>query len=162
MAKHYRIGQEYTVGSMIEITGVDLKRFAKKVFQLSEPTARASSADPMSDTTMGLVLKTAGVRNWRKYVLDMHIVQGRACNMTVFENDQGRWFIQDFWHGHTKEQLRELLEHCGITPPDGNGKAQAPASPQPAADTRPRSTLQNSKDATANPPPASSGEPTGE
>ena len=162
MAKYYRIGQEDTVGSMIEITGVDLKRFAKKVYQLSEPTNRQSPADPMSDTTMGMVLKTAGMRNWRKYVLDMHIVQGRACNMTVFENDQGRWFIQDTWYGHTKEQLHELLEHCGITPPGGNGKAQAPASPQPAAETRPSSTLQNSEDAAANPPSTSSGEPTAE
>jgi hypothetical protein len=120
---------------MIEITGVDLKRFAKKVFQLSEPTERHSSVDPMSDTSMGIVLKTAGIRNWRKYVLDMHIVQGRACNMTVFENDQGRWFIQDTWYGHTEEQLRELLEHCGVTPPGGNNKAAKPASLSSAADT---------------------------
>jgi hypothetical protein len=134
--------QEDGADKMIEITGVDLKRFAKKVFQLSEPTARQSSADPMSDTSMGMVLKTAGIKNWRKYVLDMHIVQGRACNMTVFENDQGRWFIQDSWHGHTKEQLRELLEHCGITPPGGNNKPQTPASSQPASKPFPNSTPQ--------------------
>ncbi len=136
---------------MIEITGVDLKRFAKKVFQLSEPTARQSSADPMSDTTMGMVLKTAGIRNWKKYVLDMHVVQGRACNMTVFENDQGRWFIQDAWYGHTRDQLRELLEHCGITPPGGNNKLQVTAS-QSASDTHPNSTPKNSAGAPPNPP----------
>ena len=134
---------------MIEITGIDLKRFAKKVFQLSEPTARVSSADPMSDTTMGMVLKTAGVKNWRKYVLDMHIVQGRACNMTVFENDQGRWFIQDTWHGHTQEQLGELLDHCGVTSAGGSNKPQASASVPSAADANRDSIAENEESRSA-------------
>ena len=101
---------------MIEVTGIDLKRFTRKVFQLSKPTAKQSVVDPLSDTSMGLVLKSSGTRKWQKYALDMHVVQGRECNMTIFESAQGRWFIHDTWYGHTQQQLNELLEHCGVKP----------------------------------------------
>jgi hypothetical protein len=33
---------------MIEVTGVDLRRFARKVYQLSEPTNKLAAADSMS------------------------------------------------------------------------------------------------------------------
>jgi hypothetical protein len=73
------------------------------------------------------------MRNWRKYVLDMHVVQGRACNMTVFENNQGRWFINDTWSGHTQEQLDELLEHCGTARAGGNGGQVSSGKPEGGA-----------------------------
>lgn len=99
---------------MIEVTGIDLKRFTKKVYELSSSTDKKDTFETLTDTSMGVVLQSGGVKNWNKFVLDMKIVKGRACNMTIFESHEGRWFIQDLWADHSQEQLKELLEYCGV------------------------------------------------
>ena len=99
---------------MIEVTGINLKRFTQQVYRLSKPTDKSRESDPLSDTGMGMVLESRGMKNWHKYVLDMHVVQGRECNMTVFEGNDGRWFINDTWHGHTEEQFDELLSSFNL------------------------------------------------
>lgn len=99
---------------MIEVTGIDLKKFAKVVYQLSPPTKKDNVPTILSDTIAGFVLEARGIRNWRKYVLDMHTVHGRDCNMTVFESDDGKWFIADTWAGHTTEQFDQLLKYFNL------------------------------------------------
>ena len=99
---------------MIDVTGINLKRFAREVYRLSKPAAKHSIYDSLSDTTMGFVLKGGGMHNWQKFVLDMHAVQGRECNMTVFESKDKKWFINDTWYGHTDEQFEELLNCFNI------------------------------------------------
>lgn len=100
---------------MIEITGIDLRRFAKKVYELSPATSEKDTLEALSDTVMGVVMDSGGLRGWKKYVLDMKVIKGRACNMTVFESNEGRWFIQDTWFRHSRLQLKQLLDHCGVT-----------------------------------------------
>ncbi len=100
---------------MIEITGIDLRRFAKKVYELSPKTDKKDTHETLSDTMMGVVLTSGGLKGWKKYALDMKVVGGRECSMTVFESEQGRWFVQDLWHGHSQEQLKTLLDYCGVT-----------------------------------------------
>ena len=100
---------------MIEITGIDLKRFAKKVYELSPTTDKKDTQDALSDSVMGVVMQSGGLKGWKKYALDMKVVRGRACNMTVFESNEGRWFIQDVWAGHSQQQLKALLDYCGVT-----------------------------------------------
>ena len=98
---------------MIDVTGINLKKFALKVYQLSKSVDRSKGQESsLSDTMMGVVLKTSGMKNYQRYVLDMHVIRGRACNMTIFESLEGRWFINDTWENHTQAQLGELLEYC--------------------------------------------------
>lgn len=97
---------------MIEVTGVDLAEFARKVFELSK--SPDDSPRKLSETMLGVVLENKGERQFKKYVLDMHKVQGRDCNMTVYESSDGRWFINDVWYGHSDEQFDQLLNYFGI------------------------------------------------
>ena len=99
---------------MIEITGINLKQFAKKVYELSPKTDKKDTHETLSDTMMGVVLQSCGLKGWKKYALDMKVVGGRDCSMTVFESEEGRWFIQDTWHGHSRLQLKTLLDYCGV------------------------------------------------
>lgn len=92
---------------MIEVTGIDLAKFARKVYELSAPPENAHKR--LSETMLGVVLKQHGERNWRRFVLDMHVVHDRQCNMTVYESADGKWYVNDTWYGHTQEQFEELL-----------------------------------------------------
>ena len=97
---------------MIEVTGIDLAEFARKVFELSE--SNQNSPRKLSETMLGVVLENKGERKFQKYVLDMHKVQGRECNMTVYESSDGKWYINDVWYGHSEHQFEKLLSHFGI------------------------------------------------
>jgi len=100
---------------MIEVTGIDLGKFARKVYELSTPSGDIHKR--LSETMLGVVLKQHGERNWRRFVLDMHKVHNRQCNMTVYESADGKWYINDTWHGHTTEQFEQLLKAFSINPP---------------------------------------------
>jgi len=100
---------------MIEVTGIDLSKFAKKVYELSAPPSEVNKR--LSETMLGVVLKQHGERNWRRFVLYMHKVHDRQCNMTVYESADGKWYINDTWYGHTPEQLDELLQTFNIKKP---------------------------------------------
>ena len=78
---------------MIEITGIDLRRFAKAVYKLSPVTGDVDSRELLSETVMGMVMNSGGIKGWKKYALDMKVVKGRACNMTVFESNEGKWLL---------------------------------------------------------------------
>jgi len=97
---------------MIKVTGIDLGKFARKVYELSAPPEDLHKR--LSETMLGIVLKQHGERHWRKFVLDMHKVRGRECNMTVYESPDGGWYINDTWYGHTEEQFDELLKTFDI------------------------------------------------
>ena len=99
---------------MIEVTGIDLRRFAREVYKLSPPTGDVDPRELLTETVMGVIVNSGGIKGWRRYVLDMKVVKGRACNMTVFENNEGRWFIQDTWPGHSRVHLKALLAYCGV------------------------------------------------
>ena len=102
---------------MIDLTGVDLVKFAQKAYDLSVPQG------------LGLLhfedggLSEAEAKEITKHtrgdvVLDMDYVKGRACKMTVFsENDEKKGlFMHDAWYDHTNDQLKELLSAFDIKP----------------------------------------------
>lgn len=101
---------------MIEVTGIDLGKFARKVYELSAPSGNAHKR--LSETMLGVVLKQHGERGWKRFVLDMHKVHDRLCNMTVYESADGKWYINNAWYGHSEEQFEELLKAFNIKRPE--------------------------------------------
>ena len=89
---------------MIDVTGVDLVKFAQKVYELSVPQGLGFlhfTPKPLSDEEAKELICNGE--------LDMDYVHGRACKMNVRDNK-----INDAWYDHTDDQLKELLDAFGI------------------------------------------------
>ena len=91
---------------MIEVTGIDLKQFAKDVYSLSIPKGMGflhfRSGELEDEIAKQLVYHES------LYPLDLDYVNGRACKMTVVKKED-KLFIDDVWFDHTDNQLKELL-----------------------------------------------------
>jgi len=119
---------------MIEVTGIDLVKFVKKVYELSRPLGMGFlqfTPDPLTDEqAKGLISvhkKDPSIK------LSLDYVNGRSCKMTVYKETEGKLFnkkeklfIRDNWYDHTDSQLKELLKDCGVNY-QTEGKAHAPA-----------------------------------
>jgi hypothetical protein len=94
---------------MIDITGVDLVKFAQKTYELSMPQGLGFlhfTPEPLAEEDAKEIVERSG--KYGNVKLDMDYVSGRACKMTVWEKD-GRLVIQDAWYDHTDDQLKRLL-----------------------------------------------------
>jgi len=105
--------------NMIEITGVDLKEFTKKVYELSLPQGLGFlhyQSGGLSDEQAEQIV-SGGNRLFNRpndrIALDMDYISGRACKMVVFK-EEGRLYINKNWYDHTDTQLKMLLEHFNI------------------------------------------------
>ena len=96
---------------MIEVTGIDLKQFAKDVYDLSVPQGlgflRFEKGGLQDDVAEKLVFREP------LYPLNMDYVHGRACKMTV-RKDGEKLFIDNTWYDHTDDQFKELLSRHNI------------------------------------------------
>ncbi len=106
--------------NMIEITGVDLKEFAKKVYELSLPQGlgylhyeKGGLSDKQAEQIVTGITSGIFARNNNRIALDMDYVSGRACKMVVFK-EEGKLYIRKNWYDHTDTQLKLLLEHFNI------------------------------------------------
>ena len=98
---------------MIDVTGIDLVAFAKKVYDLSSPLGLGFlhyTPEPLSDEdAKKCIIKKGNV------ILSMDYVNGRACKMNILkERDTGKWIIRDEWYDHSEEQYKELLDYFNI------------------------------------------------
>lgn len=103
---------------MIEITGVDLVKFIKKVYDLSVPQGMGYlhfKEGPLSDDEAQALIDRKEYGGHIKVSLDY--VRGRACKMTVFKDGDRLW-IPSRWFDHQDFHLNDLLEHCGIKRPE--------------------------------------------
>lgn len=105
--------------NMIEITGVDLKEFAKKVYALSLPQGLGFlhyQSGGLSDKEAEQII-TGGNSLFNRpndrIALDMDYVSGRACKMVVFK-EEGKLYIRKNWYDHTDTQFKMLLKHFNI------------------------------------------------
>jgi len=97
---------------MVEITGIDLVKFAQKVYDLSVPQGLGFlhfTNDPLSEAEAKDIVKSGD----KKHPLSMDYIKGRACKMNVYVKD-GKWFIHDSWYDHTNTQYKQLLESFDI------------------------------------------------
>ena len=98
----------------IDVTGIDLVAFAKKVYELSQPRGMGFlhfTKEPLSDEDA-----RACVCEDRGTVLSMDYVLGRGCKMHVWRED-GRLVIASPWYDHTEGELAALLKAFNIEPP---------------------------------------------
>ena len=98
----------------IDISGIDLVKFVKKVYELSKPLGLGHlhfTPEPLTDEEAKKIIRTK--KDLYDCIIYMDYVKGRACKMTVWERD-GRLQIINNWYDHTCNQFKELLEHCEI------------------------------------------------
>jgi hypothetical protein len=100
---------------MIDVTGVDLTKFAQKAYDLSIPQGLGYLQFKPGGLSDIDVLECLGKPDAR-VALDMDYVHGRACKMIVFRED-GKLIIADAWYDHTDSQLAALLKEFNITAP---------------------------------------------
>ena len=99
--------------NMIDITGVNLIEFVKRVYELSIPQGLGflhyKNRGLTDEEAKQLILpEKEGCQYAKNIVVDMDYIKGRACKMIVFkEND--KLYIRNSWYDHMDEQLRELL-----------------------------------------------------
>lgn len=110
---------------MIDITGIDLVEFAKKVYELSVPQGLGHlhyNAEPLTDDEAKSLIHPPD--RLYEIILDMDYVRGRACKMVVRKQD-GKLLIADSWYDHTDRIFKQLLEHFSISLPEvlGHGVA---------------------------------------
>jgi hypothetical protein len=94
---------------VIDVTSVDMVKFAQKVFELSAPQGYGFmhfTKTPLDEKEAESMIAPDGT-------LDMDYVHGRACKMNVRIKD-GKKVIRDQWYDHTSEQLKQLLDAFDI------------------------------------------------
>src|SRR4030042_6084821 len=97
---------------MIDITGIDLIKFVKKVYDLSMPQGLGFlhfESGSLTDAEAKLFIHEKDPYN----IVDMDYVKGRSCKMDIFKKDN-KLFINDSWYDHTDEQLQKLLLEFNI------------------------------------------------
>ncbi len=100
---------------MIDITGVDLVEFAKKVYEFSVPQGLGAfrfTPEPLTDSEAKQLIQEN-----RYITLDMDYVRRRACKMTVWKKGD-KLEIADRWYDHTNRIFKRLLEFFGIEQPE--------------------------------------------
>ncbi len=96
--------------NMIEITGVNLVEFVKKVYELSNPQGMGFLHFQEGKLATGQAENI--VDTWKddnRMAIGMDYVNGRSCKMNVFKENDKLWIFGD-WFDHTKDQLEELLK----------------------------------------------------
>jgi len=104
---------------MNKITGVDLVKFAQKVYELSRPQGAGFmhfTLEPLSEEDAKSMMIKNPFPGDGQCIMTMDYVKGRACKMQVFKTGEDL-FIGDSWYDHTDNQLAELLEAFNIIPP---------------------------------------------
>jgi len=99
---------------MIEITGIDLVKFAQAVYELSQPQGMGIlhyTPEPLTAEEAKQLM-----RDDDRSPLGMDYVKGRACKMHI-RRENGKLFISDTWYDHTDRVYDELLGRFGIKRP---------------------------------------------
>ena len=103
---------------MIEITGVDLKKFVQEVYKLSRPQGMGYLHYKDGDLPENQVAEIlARGDKSKQFAVSMDYVLGRACKMTVHRQGD-KLFINDGWFDHDPSDLQTLLSRIkqGTTP----------------------------------------------
>lgn len=102
---------------MIDVTGIDLVEFAKKVYELSVPQGMGIlhfTPSPLTDEVAKSIIALS--KDDKRIALSMDYVRGRACKMHVRRED-GKLTISDTWYDHTDRIYQQLLDHFNIQKP---------------------------------------------
>ena len=93
--------------NMLDITGVNLVKFVKEVYNLSRPQGLGFihfTPGPLSSNEASLYVRPPG-----SYIrVSTDYIRGRACKMVVWEESR-KLLIRDRWFDHSSEDLDELL-----------------------------------------------------
>jgi len=98
---------------MLDITGVDLRKFVRDVYDLSRPQGLGAmhyAPGPLPEHMIDAIL----AKRYASVIISMDYVVGRACKMAVIQTEDGKLQIHTPWYDHTDDHLRELLARQGI------------------------------------------------
>lgn len=99
---------------MIDITGINLIEFAKKVYELSVPQGLGFlhfTPQPLADSEAKQLVDA--FKDDKSLALDMDYTRGRACKMHV-RRENGKLTISDTWYDHTDRIYQQLLDHFSL------------------------------------------------
>lgn len=94
---------------MIDITGVDLVKLVKEVYNLSAPQGMGFLHFTNDELTNEEVNEFIAKDKNEGCIISLDYVKGRACKFTVF-NTKGKLEIHDNWYYHTNAQQEELFK----------------------------------------------------
>jgi hypothetical protein len=103
---------------MIDVTGIDLVEFAKKVYELSVPQGMGFlhfNPAPLTDEEAKELV--GNFENDRMFALNMDYVKGRACKMHI-RRDGDKLTISDTWYDHTDRIYQQLLGYFKVKKPE--------------------------------------------
>ena len=98
---------------MIDITGVDLVKFVKAVYDFSVPQGLGflhATDEPLTDDEA----KQYIIDQEGRSAVSMDYVKGRACKMHVYR-EGNKLLLPDTWYDHTDRIYDELLSKFGFT-----------------------------------------------
>lgn len=103
----------------LDITGVDLRKFVKEVYNLSQPVGLGfihyESGELDEEAVSEILIREESNNPYDKVLVHMDYIRGRCCKMLVWKDKEtGALTIRDQWYDHTDAQLDELLKRCGI------------------------------------------------
>lgn len=96
---------------MIDVTGINLVEFAKKIYELSVPQGSGFlhfTPKPLTNEEAKQYISMEG-----QNALDMDYVNGRACKMHV-RRENNKLTTSDVWYDHTNLAYQQLLDHFDI------------------------------------------------
>lgn len=105
--------------NLVEITGVDLRKFVQKVYELSHPQGLGYlhfQEGGLSDADADALLTP---RERGDVLLHLDYVRGRACKMVIWRDEEtGKLYIRNEWFDHSRRELKELLGAFDIELPE--------------------------------------------
>ena len=103
---------------MIDITGVDLRKFVQEVYARSSPQGLGMlhyQDGGLPDAEADAII--ARSKDDKRIAVSMDYVRGRSCKMVVFRHGD-KLEIRDAWFDHTDAALNALLQACPKEPSD--------------------------------------------
>lgn len=101
---------------MLDVTGIDLVKFAQDAFEITPLTGKASMLGIKKNGKLSQEEAYKLVEEFNEneeIALRMDRVKGKDCRLTVYRD--GKYLLLDsIWTGHTTEDLKELLERHNI------------------------------------------------
>ena len=101
---------------MLDVTGIDLIKFAQDAYELTPLTGKASMLGAKRNGKLSKEDAEKLVEQYKddgEIALRMDKVKGKDCRMTIYR-DGSSLLIDSIWTGHTTEDLKDLLERQNI------------------------------------------------
>ena len=96
--------------NLIKLPNLDLAEFVQTVYRMSDPVGLGwmhHTEGELDDWEVEEIIEKSSNRKTIKVHMDY--VRGRCCKMVVYQDEDGEYWIKDYWPDHSESQFNELL-----------------------------------------------------